>query len=94
MDNDQITALEPYTEPKENPIPSNLTELNSKEADNQFDNIVKDGFSKHNRLHVASVLMAGLLASGKDKHPVKRALELTDALIVEVEKGGPKCATT
>lgn len=52
------------------------------------DNIIKDGFRNHNRLHVASILMAGLLAGGKEKHPVRRALELADALTHEVKEGG------
>lgn len=39
------------------------------------------------RLNIAAMILLGLLASGKDKHPVKRALELTDSLISEVRKG-------
>ena len=51
-----------------------------------FDNIIKDGFREHNRLHIASIIMLGLLASGKEKHPVRRAMDLADALIAECEK--------
>lgn len=40
--------LEPYTEPKE---------------DKHFDNIIKDSFADHNRLHIAAIAMAGLLAN-------------------------------
>lgn len=35
------------------------------------------------RLNIAAMILSGLLASGKDKHPVKRALELTDSIIAE-----------
>ena len=38
------------------------------------------------RLNIAAIILSGLLASGKDKHPVKRALELTDSLISECRK--------
>lgn len=67
--------LEPYTEPK-------------KEADKYFDNIQKGSFKEHNRLHIAAMIMSGLLASGKEKHPVRRAMDLADALIAEAAKGG------
>lgn len=56
--------------------------------DEMVDNIIKDGFKNHNRMQVASILMAALLAGGKEKHPVRRALELADALTHEVEEGG------
>lgn len=56
-------------------------------CDKEFDNILKDSFSKDRRLNIASMILSGLLASGKDKHPVKRALELTDSLIAEGRKG-------
>ena len=39
------------------------------------------------RLYIATQLLAGLLASGKEKHPVSRAVALADALIAECEKG-------
>lgn len=38
------------------------------------------------RLQIAAQLLSGLLASGKEKHPVRRAIELTDALMEELEK--------
>lgn len=57
-------------------------------CDKQFDNILKDGFHDHNRLHIASIIMSGLLASGKEKHPVRRALDLADALIAKCDKEG------
>ena len=58
--------------------------------DEYFDNIIKDGFREHNRLHIASIIMSGLLASGKEKHPVRRAMDLADALIAEAAKGESK----
>lgn len=39
------------------------------------------------RLNIAAMILSGLLASGKYKHPVKRALELTESLIAEGRKG-------
>lgn len=57
-------------------------------CDKQFDNILKDGFHDHNRLHIASIIMSGLLASSKEKHPVRRAMDLADALIAECDKEG------
>ena len=63
------------TEPKEN-------------ANKHFDNILKGSFMEHNRLHIAAMIMSGLLVSGKEKHPVRRALDLADALIAECEEGG------
>ena len=53
-----------------------------------FDNIIKDGFREHNRLHIAAIIMPGLLASGKEKHPVRRAMDLADALVAECDKEG------
>ena len=84
---DNFTSIEPKpAEPKEKS--SNSTELKSQEVDKHFDAIIKDGFREHNRLHIAAMIMSGLLASGKEKHPVRRALDLADALIAEAEKGG------
>lgn len=71
------SALEPYTEPTEN---RNLSQ-NIADCDKHFDNILREGFSKERRLNIAAMTMAALLASGKERHPVKRALELTDALV-------------
>lgn len=42
----------------------------------------KDG----ERLQVATSILQGLLSSGQEKHPVKRAIELADALITECNK--------
>lgn len=95
--------LEPYTEPlSQNPTEncdnenriSNSRNLSQDSANcdklpnrDLCDKLIQRGFKNHNRLHLASIIMAGLLASDKDKHPVKRALELADALISETKKG-------
>ena len=55
--------------------------------DEMVDNIIKDGFKNHNRLHIAAILAAGMLASEVRCYPVDRALELADKLIAECEKG-------
>lgn len=54
--------------------------------DEMVDNIIKDGFKNHNRLHIAAILAAGMLASETRCYPVDRALELADALIAEAKK--------
>lgn len=41
---------------------------------------------RNTRLQIAAQLLSGLLASGKGKHPVRRAFELTDALMEENKK--------
>lgn len=55
--------------------------------DEMVDNIIKDGFKNHNRLHIAAIFAAGMLASEVRCYPVDRALELADKLIAECEKG-------
>lgn len=88
--------LEPYTEPTANYLRSegalNTAVLagnysSASTCDKQFDNIIKDGFKNHNRLHIAAILAAGMLASEVRCYPVDRALELADALIDKCEKG-------
>lgn len=54
--------LEPYTEPKEDLIPSNSGELKSQDVDKHFDNILKDSFSKERRLNIAKDFVAVLLS--------------------------------
>lgn len=89
--------LEPYTEPTANYLRSegalNTAVLagnysSASTCDKQFDNIIKDGFKNHNRLHIAAILAAGMLASEVRCYPVDRALELADKLIAECKKGG------
>lgn len=45
-------------------------------------------FADHNRLHIAAMLAAGMLANEVRCYPVDRALELADQLIAACEKGG------
>ena len=89
--------LEPYTEPTDldkesstctNDCPSQCPSQN-------FDNIVNRGFRDHNRLHIAAQIVAALYANyqaAKDfksiEELVRKALDITDTLIKESEKGG------
>lgn len=77
--------LEPCTEAGEY---VNLSQKNVN-CDKEFDTILKDSFRNERRLNIAVQILSGIVASSKPcKHPIKRALELTDALIGECEKGG------
>lgn len=107
--------LEPYTDPEEDLIPSNSGELNTQEADNQsrnlsqetancdkqFDNILKDGFSKERRLNIATTIIGYIIQNGfyslAEKYReeninniVKLSMQITDTLIAEAEEGGAK----
>ena len=82
--------LEPYTEPEEY---VNLSQ-NIVDCDKQFDNILKDSFSKERRLNIAAMAMQGLLANPNNNASLRKtiadALNCADALLHEVEKGGSK----
>lgn len=92
--NSKYCNLSQETANRNNRPNNTLTDMQNADTDHfvvkheMVDNIIKDGYRNHNRLHVASILMAGLLAGGKEKHPVRRALELADALTHEVKEGG------
>lgn len=89
--------LEPYTEPEKNHIPNPAKIV---------DNILKDSFHEHNRLHVAAMAMQGMLSnttrfsSYEISDLVRISLNCADALLAECEssaqplchakKGGPK----
>lgn len=91
--------LEPYTEPtdfgKEVNFSTKKQSRNlsqeSANCDKEFDNILKNGFREHNRLHIAAMMMQGLLANPNNNanlsETVVDALNCADALIAEVEKG-------
>lgn len=91
--------LEPYTEPtdfgKEVNFPTKKQSCNFSQetanCDKEFDNILKNGFREHNRLHIAAMMMQGLLANPNNNanlsETVVDALNCADALIAEVEKG-------
>ncbi len=66
-----------------------------------MDGIVKDGFREHNRLHIAAMLAAGILANRKltewqdidrETNPgiVKASLRYADALMKAAKRGGGK----
>lgn len=61
-------------------------------CDKEFDTILKDSFREHNRLHIAAMMMQGLLANPNNnanlRTTVADALNCADALIAEAEKGG------
>ena len=75
--------------PDEEPKPAEPKE----EAAEHFGTIVKDSFQNERRLNIAAQILSGIVASGKPcRQPVKRVLELTDALIAECKKGGDNAA--
>ena len=62
---------------------------NAESGTHSFNHILKDSFRNERSLNAAAQILSGIVASGKPcRQPVKRALELTDALIAECEKGG------
>ena len=61
---------------------------NAESGTHSLNRILKDDFRDHNRLHIAAILAAGMLASEVRCYPVDRALELADKLIAECKKGG------
>lgn len=91
--------LEPYTEPKEN---VNLSQ-DSANCDKEFDDILKDSFSKERRLNIAVQMVKAItqcpeiierIASAEADSLLDDiaddALHLTDRLISKCEKGGFK----
>lgn len=63
--------------------------------DKHFDNILKEGFRGHNRLHIAAQIVAAIYANYQAakgfksiEELVRKALDITDTLIKESEKGG------
>ena len=60
------------------------------ENSEMVDNIIKDSFRNHNRLHIAALAMQGLLFDGmRDPDTVAEvAFEYADALIRKSKKGG------
>lgn len=90
------------SEQREDLIPPNSGELESQEADKQFNTIIKDSFAKERRLNIAAQIVASMIGSddwttwrgGSNKeiwhNMAKSSLEIADALIAECEKGGIK----
>lgn len=98
--------LEPYTEPNgtctddcPSPCPS---QDHIPDPAKMVDSIIKNGFRKHNRLHIAAMVIASIMGSSdwsdyrgateKDvwRNMAKASLGVADALISESEKGGAK----
>lgn len=89
--------LEPYTEQREDLIPPNSGELESQQADKQFNTIIKDSLAKERRLNIAAQIVASMVGSddwttwrGDTKKEIwhnmaKSSLEIADALIAECE---------
>lgn len=94
--------LEPYTEQREDLIPPNSGELESQEADKQFNTIIKDSFAKERRLNIAAQIVASMVGSddwttwrgGTNKeiwhNMAKSSLEIADELIRQSGKGDSK----
>lgn len=70
-------------------------------CDKQFDNILKDGFSKERRLNIATTIIGYIIQNGfyslAEKYReeninniVKLSMQITDTLIAEAEEGGAK----
>lgn len=93
--------LEPYTEPtaknpKESPKAFASDEPTATGSDD-FDRIVNDGFRGHNRLHIATQITASIYSNDKAASQfnsiealVRKALDIADTLIAEVEKGAER----
>lgn len=89
--------LEPYTEPTDES--RNLSQETAN-CDKHFDNILKDSFAEHNRLHIATEMAAAIIQSTDDitidnkqvqknlENVAKVAFLFADALIAESEKKG------
>ena len=69
--------LQPCTEPTE----TCTDDCPSPRPSQHFDKIINRGFADHNRLHIAAMLAAGMLANDVRRYPIDRALELADVLI-------------
>lgn len=88
LDEDMI---EPYIKPEEN-IAGNRNL--SQDCDKEFDNILKNSFSKERRLNIAAMAMQGMLSnttrfsSYEISDLVRISLNCADALITKSEEGG------
>ena len=89
--------LEPYTEPTETFADKCKSQCQSQPVTDchDFNHILKDGFRGHNRLHIAAQIVAALYANYQAaknfksiEELVRKALDITDTLIKESEKGG------
>ena len=81
------------TEPEESTCTETCTDACSSQCKSQdFDNILKDSFSKERRLNIAAMIMASMMQNtrwgDKYSHIANMACAAADALIAEAEKGG------
>ena len=97
LNEDNLAKSEPKNEGthQEQCVPKN-----AESGTHSFSHILKDDFRDHNRLHIAAMAMAGMLANsamyksydgiGLDKTECfsRKALEYADALIAKCEEGG------
>lgn len=81
--------LEPYTEPEASACTDDCP---SQYKSQNFDNILKNSFSKERRLNIAAMIMASMMQNAKwgDKysHIASMSCAAADALIAESDKGG------
>ena len=90
--------LEPYTEPTSTFTDDCKSQCKSHhigDANDMIDDIIKNSFREHNRLHIAAQIVAAIYANNqaaKDfksiEEIVRKALDIADTLIKESEKGG------
>lgn len=88
---DNFTTKEPQpAEPKnEGTRQEQCVPKNAESGTHSFNHTLKDDFRNERRLNIAAQILGGIVASGKPcRQPVKRALEIADALIAECEKKG------
>ena len=103
-----VDCLEPYTEPKEreenaqeratltDDCQSQCKIHHIGDANDMIDDIIKNSFREHNRLHIAAMMVPSVIATvpcsenekGYAKMVATRARILADALISECKKGG------
>lgn len=93
--------LEPYTAPTAKNPKESAKAFASDEptatGSDDFDHIVNDGFRGHNRLHIATQIAASIYSNDKAASRfnsiealVRKALDIADTLIAEVEKGAER----
>lgn len=98
-DGELATSASTFTDPCQSQYKSQSSNLSQETAncDKEFDNILKDNFREHNRLNVAAVAMAGILANPNltngcgymeayREYIATQALYCADELIAECEK--------
>lgn len=91
LNEDNFAKSEPKpSEPKnEGTRQEQYVPKNAESGTHSLNRILKDGFRDQRRLNIAVQILSSIVASDKPyRRPVKRAIELADALLSEGEKGG------